>query len=112
MNPSPFIGNQAVSDVGGVTTNKSVDEILKEVIDSQTPTPPGTTSLQASACPTINDIAVSSTTITGTSSEASGTSILIQVYNGSTLVGSGTTTTSGSNWTINVSSLGLPAVYW
>ncbi|MEA4935217.1 MAG: hypothetical protein VB102_01100 [Paludibacter sp.] len=107
MNTSPAIGNNAISDVGGQTGSGSLDAILTQYIESQTPTPPGEEVLDRSACPFINAITAGNTTITGTSSEPSGTLIKVYVYqsNGTTLTGSGTTYTSGSTWSINVASL-------
>ncbi|MES2560656.1 MAG: PKD-like domain-containing protein [Bacteroidota bacterium] len=106
MNPHPAMGNNAVSDVAGVTTG-SADASFATIISAQTPTVPGEAVLDRSVCPVINAVSPSNTTITGTSTEASGTTIRVYVYqsDGVTLVGSGTTTTSGSSWTINVSSL-------
>ena len=111
MNPHPAIGNNALSDVGGVTTGTNLDAIFEELVEEQTPTVPGAEVLDRSACPTISAVGTSSTAISGTSTEASGTSITVSVYqsDGTTLIGSGTTTTSGAAWTINVSSLS-PAV--
>ncbi len=81
------------------------------MIDAQTPTEPGDEVLDRSACPTINTVNVSSTVISGTSTEPAGTSIQVKVYasNGVTLLGSTTTSTTSSTWTINVASLD-PAV--
>jgi len=111
MNPHPAIGNNAVSDIGGVTTGSNLDDIFEKLIEEQTPTPPGTEVLDRSACPTISAVGTASTTISGTSTEASGTSISVKVYqsDGATLIGSGTTTTSGTAWTINISAFS-PAV--
>jgi len=110
MNPDGAIGNNALSDIGGVTSGSNFDAIFEELIEAQTPTPPGEEILDISTCPTINPVAATSTAITGTSGEASGTTIDVYVYqsNGTTLIGSGTTSTSGTTWTINVSSLSPP----
>lgn len=107
MNTSPAIGNNAISDVGGQTGSGSLDAILTQYIESQTPTPAGEEVLDRSACPTINSVTVGNSTITGTSSEPSGTLIKVSVYqsNGTTLIGSGTTYTSSSTWSVNVASL-------
>lgn len=111
MNPHPSIGNNALSDIGGTSATGNIDAIHTSLIETQTPTSASNINtngvLDRSACPSINTVTRLSTTITGTSTEASGTSITVYVYqsNGTTLIGSGTTTTSGSNWTINVSSL-------
>ncbi len=115
MNPNPGVGNNALSDIGGITTKSSPDAIFTELVDSQTPTTTGNINsggvLDRSACPAINPVSVSSTTITGTSSEAAGTLIKVYVYqsNGSTLIGSGTTLVAAGSWSINVSALN-PAV--
>lgn len=111
MNPNGAIGNNAISDVGGVTTGSNLDAIYAGLIDSQTPTVPGTEVLDRSACPLINSVAFGNTTISGTSTEASGTSITVYVYDsdGTSNPRSATTTTSGSTWTIDVSSL-IPSV--
>lgn len=111
MNPDGTIGNNALSDIGGVTSGTNFDAIFEELISEQSPAAPGEEILEKSACPSINAVAATNNTITGSSTEASGTLITVSVYqsNGTTLIGSGTTTTSGSTWTINVSSLS-PAV--
>ena len=111
MNPHAAIGNNALSDVGGVTTGSNLDVIFETLIDGETPKVPGAEVLDRSACPAINAVGTSSTTISGTSTEATGTSITVKVYqsDGVTVLGSGTTTTSGSSWSINVSALS-PAV--
>jgi hypothetical protein len=107
MNPHPAMGNNAQSDVGGTGDTGSLDAIFLAHILGETPTLPGNSVLPRSACPSINAVGTSSTAISGTSTEASGTSITVYVYqsDGITLIGSGTTTTSGTSWTINVSSL-------
>jgi len=115
MSPHASIGSSSVSDVGGVTSGSNLDLIYSSLIDAATPTSinniNSTGMPDRSACPGINNVAVGNATITGTSTEASGTVINVYVYqsNGTTLVGSGTTTTSGTTWTINVSALS-PAV--
>jgi hypothetical protein len=110
-NPQAAIGNNNISDVGGATTGPNIDVIYTGIIDGQTPTPLSTLDLYGvlnrSLCPSINGVAVANTTISGTSSEPSGTTITVYVYqsNGTSLIGSGTTTTSGTTWSINVSAL-------
>ncbi len=107
MNPQPAMGNNAQSDVGGTGSTGSLDAIFLTHILAETPTTPGNSVLPRSACPSIDAVGTSSTAISGTSTEASGTSITVYVYqsDGTTLIGSGTTTTSGTTWSINVSSL-------
>lgn len=111
MNPHPAVGNNALSDVGGVTTGSNLDVIIENLIDSQSPTLPGQEVLDRSACPTINAVGTSSAAITGMTTEAAGTTISVKVYqsDGVTLLGSGTTVTSGSSWSVSVSALS-PAV--
>jgi hypothetical protein len=110
MNTHSAMGNNAISDVGGTTTGSN-DAAYADVITAQTPSSPGAVVLARSDCPTINDVSSSATTITGTSTEASGSLITVKVYqsDGISLIGSGTTNTSGSSWSINVSALS-PAV--
>jgi hypothetical protein len=111
MNPAPSMGNNAQSDVGGVTEGTSLDKIYTKLIEPQTPTSTNNINdggiLDRSDCPSINPVGATDGTITGSSTEASGTTIKVSVYesNGTTKIGSGTTTTSGADWSINVSSL-------
>lgn len=111
MTPHPSIGNSALSDIGGTSATGNIDDIYISLINGQTPTSASNINtngvLDRSACPSINSVTSSSTAISGTSTEASGTTINVYVYqsNGITLIGSGTTITSGSNWSINVASL-------
>ncbi|MBN2807587.1 MAG: hypothetical protein JXR22_13090, partial [Prolixibacteraceae bacterium] len=77
MNPDATIGNNALSDVGGVTSGTNFDAIFEELIDEQSPAPPGEEILDKSACPDINAVAATDTDITGTSTEASGTLITV-----------------------------------
>jgi gliding motility-associated-like protein len=113
MNPMPAIGNNAVSDVGGVTTGSNLDAIYSDLVDSSTPTSTNNINssgiLDRSACPGINAVGTSNITITGSSTETSGT-VNVYVYqsDGTTLIGSGSTSVSAS-WSINVSALS-PAV--
>lgn len=107
MNPQPAMGNNAQSDVAGVGSTGSLDQLFIDHLTSETPTTPGGSVLDRSACPAINPVGTSSTTISGTSTEVSGTAITVKVYqsDGVTLIGSGTTNTSGTTWSINVSAL-------
>ncbi len=98
MNPYPAIGNN-LSDIGGVTTGSNVDAIFETLIDSQTPTVPGTEVLDRTTCPTITgSYTTASTTVSGTSTEANGT--LIQVYKNGVAAGAPVTVTSGA-WSRN-----------
>lgn len=110
MNPEPCIGSNSWSDVGGTASGNSPDEKLINTINSQTPTSPSNINNgieDRSVCPPINTVYTNSSSITGTSTEANGTVITVYVYqsDGTTLVGSGTTTVTNNAWTINVSSL-------
>ncbi|MFC2106815.1 hypothetical protein ACFLRY_00620, partial [Bacteroidota bacterium] len=106
MNPDGAIGNNALSDVGGVTTGTNIDAIFQDLIDEQTPTVPGDEVIVRSECPTIDAVSVSDTEITGTTTETTGT-IIVLVYDtdGTTLLGSHTIANAGSPWTVNVSDL-------
>jgi hypothetical protein len=105
MNPAPAIGNNAVSDVGGIDDQAygySYDNIFETIINNFYPTP--VTGIDSgfppdrSSCPSItSSVTTSATSISGTSSEASGTTI--KVYKNGSLLG--TTTTSGSSWTLS-----------
>ncbi|WP_281226890.1 Ig-like domain-containing protein [Flavobacterium aquiphilum] len=103
----------SASDIAGVDSScGSLENCLGTIIDNYTPCPPGQVCLDRTTCPTITgSYTASSTAISGTSNEASGTLINVSVYasDGTTFLGSGTTTTSGINWTINVAALS-PAV--
>uniref|UniRef100_UPI003567D145 Ig-like domain-containing protein n=1 Tax=Draconibacterium sp. TaxID=1965318 RepID=UPI003567D145 len=111
MNPHEATGNNALSDIGGVTTGSNIDQIFIDLIEEQTPTPPGGEILDRSDCPSIDPVRSTDALITGSSTEASGTSVEVFLYHsdGSTLLGSATTTTSGTSWAIDISSLS-PAV--
>ena len=110
MNPSPSIGSNSMSDVGGSYPGNSIDEKFINTITAQTPTAPTDVNdgiEERSVCPPINSVYTSSVTISGTSIEADGTSIEVFVYqsDGTTLIGSGTTTTSANAWSIDVVTL-------
>lgn len=111
MNGAPAIGNTSISDVGGITTGSNIDQIYTDVITAQTPTPPGEEVLERSLCPTVNAVSTADNAITGTTTEAVGTLIRVKIYasNGTTLLGTATTTTSSSSWSVNVSGFS-PAV--
>ncbi|MGE5519746.1 MAG: hypothetical protein ACM3VS_07465, partial [Candidatus Dadabacteria bacterium] len=108
MSPSAVIGDSNLSDIGGIGSDVSnLDQTFSQLISAETPATPGQAVLERSACPTINSVLASSSTITGTTTEPVGTVVSVSVYqsNGTTLIGSGTVTTSSSNWSINVSAL-------
>jgi hypothetical protein len=107
MNTSPAIGNNALSDVGGTDGSGSADQIFTEFINNQTPTPPGEEVLDRSACPTINAVRVGDTSISGTTTEAIGTTIKVSVYDSdsTTLVGTKEVVTTGSSWTVSLTTL-------
>ncbi|MCU0409024.1 MAG: hypothetical protein MUD02_08760, partial [Bacteroidales bacterium] len=115
MNPHAAIGNNAISDVGGITSGNNLDAIYSSLIEGITPT--SATNINTaglpdrSACPTVNPVGLASTSISGTTSETAGT-VSVSVYqsNGTTLIGTGTTSSiTGGNWTVNLSSFS-PAV--
>ena len=102
--PAPAIGNDAISDVGGIDDQAyglNYDAIFDVIINNFYPTPvtgiDGGFPADRSACPSITStITPSSTSISGTSSEGNGTTI--NVFKNSGLFG--TTTVSSGNWTI------------
>ncbi|HEU4791444.1 MAG TPA: hypothetical protein VFS71_17285, partial [Flavobacterium sp.] len=99
----------SASDIAGIDSScGSLENCFGVIVDNYTPCPPGQVCQDRSTCPIINGpIYTDNSTITGTSTEASGTNITVSVYasDGTTLVRSGTTTTTGTTWTINISSL-------
>lgn len=105
MNPNPAIGNSALSDVGGIDDaayGYNYDNIFKNVIENFYPTP--VTGINSglpqdrTSCPAItSSLTVSSTSISGTSTEPSGTTI--RIFKNNVLAGTGTT--SGTSWTVN-----------
>jgi hypothetical protein len=104
INPkSALVGN--ISDIGGVndattgTTNGWIN-----IINGQTPSSPDGTSVQSDAPVVISPILAGASSITGTSTEPNGTTIL--VYKNGVFLGS--TTVSGGNWTLS-SVVGLTA---
>lgn len=110
MNPHPAIGNNAISDVGGVTSGNNLDAIYSTLVEGMTPT--SVTNINSggipdrSACPSVNPVGLGSTTVSGTTSEAAGT-INVSIYqsNGTALLGSASTSTiTGGNWSVNLSS--------
>jgi len=109
--PKPCTGSRSLYDVCGNSNASFLDGRLIDLITNQTPTSLNQLNaggvLTRSACPQINAVVTSASLISGTSTEATGTSIQVYVYqsDGTTLIGSGTTKTIGSNWNINVNAL-------
>lgn len=106
MNPFPAIGNNAVSDVGGVGSFTNLDQAFTDLVTAQTPTLPGQEVVERSDCPTINGpITTASSTISGTSTESNGT--IIKIYRNGSLTPIGTTTVSGNTWTFSLGAVVL-----
>ncbi|MDH5397590.1 MAG: hypothetical protein OEX02_05560, partial [Cyclobacteriaceae bacterium] len=104
INPNPAIGNNGVSDLGGIDDALGItDALWEDLIDVFPPTSGddlagGGEVLPRAECPAINGpIAVGATAISGTSTEADGTTITV-FKDG---VSVGTTTTSGGTWTLS-----------
>jgi hypothetical protein len=105
MNPAAAIGNNAVSDVGGIDDaayGNNYDNIFGAIIDNFYPTPVtginGGFPADRTPCPSISgSITTSSTSISGTSTQANGTTITVY-KNGSFL---NTTTVSSGAWTLS-----------
>lgn len=114
MAPRPVLGSNQYSDINGQNSSSNVDVVFTNIITGTYPTTLNTMDvtgiLQRSACPGINSIITSNTSITGISSESAG-SVSVKVYqsDGITLIGTATTTISSGTWTVNVSSFS-PAV--
>lgn len=98
--PDPSIGRSNVSDIGGIDDDDydgNTDEMYEIIIEYQTPTSlddindgiPARTD-----CPSIDDVLVGATSVTGTSNEANGT--VIEVFKDDVSIG--TTTVSGGIW--------------
>lgn len=98
MSPSPAMGSNSASDVGGVTASGvSLDQVYADLINVQTPTVPGQEVLDRTDCPTINGpISSGATTVSGTAGDNGST---IRLYVNDVQVGS--TTVSGTNWTVS-----------
>ncbi|MDH5599156.1 MAG: hypothetical protein OEY34_08525, partial [Cyclobacteriaceae bacterium] len=104
INPHPAIGNNGISDLGGIDDNIGITDALWEtLIDVFPPTSltdlsGGGELLPRAACPGITGpIAVGATSILGTSTEVDGTTIEV-FRNGISL---GTTSVTGSAWTLS-----------
>lgn len=99
MSPSAAIGGTC-ADIGGVGGGSSTDALWESVINNYPPT--GTNNLSSvrdrTTCPGITaPINSGATSVSGTSSEANGTTIKV-FKNGSQI---GTTTVSAGTWTLN-----------
>lgn len=114
MAPHPCTGSNCYSDINGQNSGSNTDVIFTNIITSTYPTTISTMNssgiLQRSACPGISSILTTNSTITGTSSESSGT-VSVKVYqsDGTTLIGAATGSISSGTWSVNVSSFS-PAV--
>ena len=114
MAPHACIGSNYYSDINGQNSSNDIDAIFTNIINSTYPTTLATMNttgiLQRSACPGINTIKTTDATISGTTSESSGT-VSVKVYqsDGTTLIGTATTTISSGTWSVNISSFS-PAV--
>jgi hypothetical protein len=108
MNPNQSIGNNALSDVGGDEEGKNATQIFIDLIEGQTPTVPGEVVLDRSACPSINAVAATSTTITGTTS-AAGDTVIVYVYqsDNTTLIGEASVVTTSTSWSIDTINFNL-----
>ncbi|MFD2568564.1 beta strand repeat-containing protein, partial [Pseudotenacibaculum haliotis] len=100
INPNAAVGNNGISDLGGIDdTTGGLDDLTEEIIDNQTPTD-GTTSdppLPRADCPTVDAIVNGATSVSGTSTEVDGT--IIEVFKNDVSIG--TTTVSGGTWTLS-----------
>ncbi|PRY16508.1 gliding motility-associated-like protein [Pontibacter ummariensis] len=110
MNPEPSIGNNAKSDVGGVddgTYAGNYDKAFEDLINNYYPTSPqdGNAGVKPrSLCPTISaPILVTSSSISGTSTEAVGA--IITVFKNNTALSATATVTAGGTWSLPVSGL-------
>lgn len=109
MNPSPSIGSNSLSDVGGSSSGSTIDDKFIDIINSQTPSPIGEINNgieSRTECPTLDAVYTTSTSISGTTTEADGTVIEVKVYqaDGTTLISTGTGVASAGIWSIAVAS--------
>ncbi|MBN1927053.1 MAG: cadherin-like domain-containing protein, partial [Prolixibacteraceae bacterium] len=102
MNPHQAIGNNALSDVGGVTSGTNMDLIWEELIDGQTPTVPGDSVLDRTECPWINSPVTSSDGEIGGVLNGSGISypVWVWVYQNGTKLDS-VSVSSGTSWSVS-----------
>ena len=103
INPNEAIGNNGISDLGGIDDTTGItDDLWEQLIDSFPPTSVseiGTgSSLAARAeCPAITGpVNIGETSISGTSSEVDGA--IIEVFKNGSFIG--TTTVNSGNWTL------------
>ncbi|HYC84232.1 MAG TPA: hypothetical protein VEB86_03380, partial [Chryseosolibacter sp.] len=108
MSPAPAIGNNAVSDVGGIDDSAygyNFDKIFQDVIDNYTPTSVTGTPLDRSECPAISaPVNTGAPTVSGTSTEIGAT---VKVFKGTgtlTQIGTATVNNDGT-WTAAVSAV-------
>ncbi|WP_041649577.1 Ig-like domain-containing protein [Marivirga tractuosa] len=108
INPNPALGNNGISDLGGIDDASGItDDLWGDLIDIFPPTSGddisgGGTIEPRSDCPSITGpVAVGATSVSGTSTEADGTVIEVFV-NG---ISAGTSSVSAGAWSIS----GLPA---
>ena len=77
INPKRATGNNGVSDLGGTDdTTGDTDSLGELIIDGQSPS--SGVPLRKAACPIVNSVALTDTTITGTTTE--GNNAIIKVY--------------------------------
>ncbi|MEP1033150.1 gliding motility-associated C-terminal domain-containing protein [Ekhidna sp.] len=109
INPKSAIGNNGISDLGGIDDNIGItDGLWEDLIDVFPPTSlddigSGTTIPPRASCPAVTaPIAVGTTSVSGTSLEENGATIeLFRAPDGvSALVSVGTTTVSSGSWII------------
>ncbi|WP_188467839.1 Ig-like domain-containing protein, partial [Marivirga lumbricoides] len=104
INPKAALGNNGISDLGGVDDQSGItDNLWEDLIDVFPPTSGddilnGSEILKRADCPSINTpIAVGATTVSGTSSEADGA--IIEVFKDGVSIG--TTTVSANTWSLS-----------
>lgn len=106
MSPHPIIGSNVISDIGGITSGNSIDQIFMDIIQNQTPTSTLNFNSQGvldrSLCPTVSQVNVIHSQISGNTSELAGTIIKVRVFSsdGSILLSSAQISTSSQNWNI------------
>ncbi|GAB3204620.1 gliding motility-associated-like protein [Pontibacter aydingkolensis] len=110
MNPHPSMGNNAKSDVGGVDDRKyggNYDKLFDDFIRNYNPTSPQDNNSGISGrtlCPSVDaGVTVTSTSITGTSTEAAGTAIT--VYKNGVAYGTKAYVTASNTWSLSVAGL-------